>query len=360
MERWIRIPLFAAMLWALFAPASAAAQPAEEAVEPLVVATVERSPFAMRQGDDLTGFAVDLWQAVAEALGRPTEFVEASSFSDMLDKVERGEVDAAIANITVTSSREAVMDFSQPMFDAGIRIMVRSEGTSVSLFRALLTPELLMLAGGAMVLLFAAANFMWLLERKKQDFFDHDYAEGTWRGFWWALNVIVNGGFEERMPVTILGRLFSVFLVFSSLFLVSAFVAKITATLTVSELQSQIGSIQDLYGTQVGTTSGSTAESFLEERSVRVQAFSDIAAMFEALEAGEVDAVVHDAPILDYYAVTDGRGRVQVVGEMLQPEKYAIAFPQGSDMVEAVNRSLLQLREDGTMDRLHDQWFERD
>jgi len=236
---------------------------------------------------------------------------------------------------------------------------VPSDGSSTSVLSALFNAEILGLLVLATVLLFGIGNVMWLLERRHQQYFQtDDYGEGVFRGFWWALNVIVNGGFEDKMPRTLLGRLFAVILVVASLFVVSAFVAQITTNLTVAELQSQVGGINDLYGKRVGTTNGSTASDLLDHRALPQRQFPDTEALFTALEDGEIDAVVHDAPILAYYAATRGRGRVHVVGEMLQPEKYGIAFPQGSPLVEPVNRVLLKLREDGTIAAIHERWFE--
>lgn len=356
MVRWILASLVVVGLFVF--GGSARAQEAPDPAPPLRVATVERPPFAMRNGSEFQGFSIELWREVAAALDRPTEFVEAPDIPTLLAQVENGDVDAAIANITVSSKREEVLDFSQPMFDAGLRIMVRNDGSGASVLSALFDAEILGLLAFATVFLFVVGNVMWLLERRQQEYFQTDYGEGAFRGFWWALNLVVNGGFEERMPQTWLGRLFAVFLVVSSLFVVSAFVAQITATITVSELQSQIGGINDLYGKQVGTTNGSTAAEFLDQRALTSEGFADTEALFAALESGRIDAVVHDAPILAYYAATRGRGRVQVVGDMLQPEKYGVAFPEGSPLVEPVNRALLKLREDGTIASIHDRWFE--
>jgi len=86
-----------------------------------------------------------------------SEFVTASSFSDMLEAVKNGSVDAAIANISITSVREEVVDFSQPIFDAGLQILVKQNSGSVDILSALLTWEMFgWLAMGALVL-FAGA-----------------------------------------------------------------------------------------------------------------------------------------------------------------------------------------------------------
>ena len=321
------------------------------------IATIERQPFAMAEGDDYSGFSIELWQALARELGVRTEFVLATSFSDMLRQVQAGEVDAAIANISITSAREAVMDFSQPIFDAGLQVLVREGAGTNGVVAALFNLQILGWLATALAVLLAAATLMWLFERRMQPYFEYPYREGLWRSFWWALNVVVNGGFEERIPRSWPGRLFAVCLVIASLFLVSIFVAKITATLTVGQLRSNIQGYTDLYSKRVGTTSGSTSAAFLKSKSIRFKDFPDTASMFEALDGGALDAVVHDAPILAYYAATEGKGRARTVGTIFRPEKYGIALPQGSAMLEPINRNLLRLRENGTYGELIERWF---
>jgi len=326
---------------------------------PLIVTTIERPPFVIKTDQGLAGFSVELWQAIAADINRDFRFEPVAQFSNMLDRVKRREADAAIANITITSQREEVMDFTQPMFDAGLKVMVLETGTSVGLLGAIFNLEMLALIALSFLLLFGAANLMWWFEHRIQPYFQYPYREGVFRSFWWSLNVIVNGGFEERIPQTRWGRVFAVFLVFASLFIVSAFVAKITATLTVGELQSQIQSYSDLYGRKVGTTRGSTAAAFLQSHAIDYEGYDTIDDLFDAITQKRIAAVVHDAPVLEYFAATRGRNRVRVVGTLLRPEKYGIALAAGSPLLEDVNRSLLKLKENGDYARLLDRWFDR-
>ena len=332
---------------------------AGEAPAKLKIMTIERKPFAMVMNGKLVGFSVDLWDAMAQELGLAYDFEVATQFSDMLGRVEVQEADAAIANITITSAREQKMDFTQPIFDSGIQVLVRDEDGPAGLVGALFNWEMLGLIVLAGVILFIIANLMWFFERREQPYFQYPYKEGIWRSFWWALNVIVNGGFEERVPQTRRGRAFAVFLVIASLFLVSAFVAKITASLTVSELKAQIQSYRDLFNRRVGTTVGSTSASFLDFHSVPYRHFEKMDAVFKALEDGQLDAIVHDAPVLRYYANTSGRGQVRLVGSVLRPEKYGIALQAGSPYRERIDRILLKMREDGRYDEIYRRWFGR-
>lgn len=338
-------------------PQTAFAQQSVQSEKTLKVITIERPPFSFISGDKYSGFSIDLWNAVAKNMGYRTEFITSSTFSGMLEAVKNDTADAAIANISITSAREEIIDFSHPIFDSGLQIMMRVHGSSAGILSALFTWQMFgWLAIGGLVL-FAAATLMWFFERRSQKFFEQPYHEAIWPSFWWALNMVVNGGFEERIPNSWPGRIFAVLLVISSLFVVSIFVAKITATLTVGELRSSVQTLSDLHGKSVGTTSGSTSAAFLKENQVRFRKFNDINSLFINLENENLDAIVQDAPILAYYAQTDGKGIVRTVGKVFHSEKYGIALKQGSALIEPVNLSLLRLRENGTYQSLIDKWF---
>jgi len=304
-----------------------------------------------------TGFSLELWEMVANDLGRAYKIVRVSEFAEMLDLVQTASVDAAVANISITSQREAVMDFSQPIFESGLQIMVPSgETRGGSIFRLIFSRGLLAFLAISIAALFAAGMVMWRLERNAQPYFDKSANEAAFPAFWWALNLVVNGGFEERPPVTVFGRIFGVFLVISSLFIVSIFVAKVTATLTIDAIQNNVTSIQDLYGKQVGTIDGSTASTFIESRDLKYRGFSDLEAMLAEFENGQLDAIIFDAPILAFYA-NDREHVADMAGAMFQRENYGFALPSNSELTESINRSLLRIRENGTYEKLYRKWF---
>ncbi|MCI2399875.1 transporter substrate-binding domain-containing protein [Aliiroseovarius subalbicans] len=324
----------------------------------LRVATVTRAPFSLEQDGVQTGFSLDLWAALMEDMSRGSEVVRVQDFREMLSLVETGQVDAAVANISITADRERVLDFSQPIFEGGLQIMVPAGGSSGSpLLRVLLNSDLLIAILVAFAVLLGVGMMMWRFERRSQEYFDLEARDAMFPAFWWALNLVVNGGFEERVPRSLMGRLFGVVLVVSSLFIVSIFVANITAALTVNAIQGSVNSINDLYGKRVGTTSGSTAAAYLDRRDLRHEGFADLDALLDAFEAGNLDAVVFDAPILAFYVNTDGQGIAELVGSVFLRENYGIALATGSDLAEPLNQSLLRLREDGTYDALRQKWF---
>lgn len=328
------------------------------AAQTLTVSTVTRPPFSMvAEGAD-TGFSMELLQALAGALGWEYRIARQDLFSEMLESVTGGTADLAIANISITSARETLMDFSQPIFESGLQIMVPADQRRTpTLWRALLSRDLLMAIGIAFVLLMGGGMAMWYFERRAQPYFNRSASEAWFPSFWWALNLVVNGGFEERVPRTLFGRLFGVVLVVSSLFIVSVFVAKITSVMTVEAIAGAVNSVNDLYGQRVATIDGSTAAGFLDRREIDYRGYDGLEPMLADFEAGAIDAVVFDAPILSYYATHEGRDFAAMAGPVFLRENYGIAFPTGSALIEEVNQALLALRENGIYDAIYRTWF---
>jgi polar amino acid transport system substrate-binding protein len=328
------------------------------AAQNLTVSTVTRQPFSMVIDDKNTGFSIELLAEIAQNLDSEISIVRHDSFSEMLNAVTSGTSDAAIANISITSAREQAMDFSHPIFSSGLRRLIPIKPDSrFSLISTIVSWELFFAIIGAFGVLLAGGMLMWRLERNHQDYFDKPAHEAMFPAFWWALNLVVNGGFEERVPRTPFGRIFGVLLVISSLFVVSIFVARITAAMTISAIESSVSSVNDLYGKRVGTVAGSTAEAFLQNRDLNGYALNDLSDVLRAFEDGDLDAVVFDSPILAYYVKTDGARFGQLAGPTFQHENYGIALPSGSELVEPINQALLELREDGTYAQIYRKWF---
>ena len=214
----------------------------------LKVMTIERQPFAMALGGKLVGFSVELVEGGCQGTRNGIRNSRLRRRFRPCSSTSRRPMRTLPSPILRSRpSARTVLDFSQPMFDAGIQVMMRAEGRIEWAVSARCSiGKCSACCWLRAIVLFVVANLMWWFERRDQAYFQYPYGEGMWRSFWWALNLMVNGGFEERMPQTRNGRVFAVFLVIASLFLVSAFVAKITASLTVGELKSHIQGYRDL------------------------------------------------------------------------------------------------------------------
>ena len=108
-------------------PASAQDATAPDAAAPpppLIVATKTAAPLAFKGPDGAwTGMAIDAMTEIAGELGRTFQWRE-QTLEEMLDAVEAGDVDAAVAAITVTFEREARLDFTFPYYTSGLGIAI--------------------------------------------------------------------------------------------------------------------------------------------------------------------------------------------------------------------------------------------
>jgi polar amino acid transport system substrate-binding protein len=337
----------------------------EEKPEKLRVVTKPFEPFVIPKGNELEGFSIDLWKAIAKEMKREYEFSQVETITELLDLVKEKRVDIGIAGISMTAEREKNIDFSHSFFDdAGLQIMVREKsnrslGIISDMFPAIIDSQIPTYIGLLLLVLLIAAHIIWIMERHNNPNFSKGYLTGIGDGFWWAAVTVTTVGYGDKTPKGLVGRVFGVFWIFMGFFIVASFTASVTTTLTLQKLEEQIQVPNDLRGKEVATVKGSTAESYLFELIGKkgITGFLHIEQAYQALENGEMDAIVYDAPVLRYYASHDGKGRVKLVGTLFNKESYAIALPTDSPLIEEINRILLELRETGTYDEIKKKWF---
>jgi len=348
----------AVLLAAVALPAHLAPAQAQSG-DTLRVATKPLAPFVFTTGDTPTGFSVDVWAEVAERLGLSYEWVVYNTVDEILDAVQSGAADVAIAGISMTRERETVVDFTHPYFDAGLQIMVPA-GASFSLretVRHFLSPGMLSFVIIGLVAATIMAHFIYFAERRHNPDFQHGYLRGLWEAVWWLLTIVANGEYPDRPTRSSARRLMTITFWLVGLLLVAQFTATVTSALTVQQLTSDIDGPEDLPGKRVATVAGSTAAAYLDAIGLPFVAVPLIEEAYALLAAGEVEAVVYDAPVLRYYSVSAGRGTMEVIDAVFKPEKYGIALPPGSELRESINEVLLEMYQDGTLSEIEGRWF---
>ena len=121
---------------------------------------------------------------------------------------------------------------------------------------------------------------------------------------------------------------------------------------------TDIKSVEDLKDKVVATKLGTSSVDFLKEYETgKVSLFQDQDAALMELRTGGADAVIFDAPVLQHYMNTVGKGAVKVVGPVYQGQYYGTAFPMGAELRNKVNISLLKLIESGEYARMYKKWF---
>jgi ABC-type proline/glycine betaine transport system substrate-binding protein/ABC-type amino acid transport substrate-binding protein len=329
----------------------------------LRVVTKRLEPFVIYQNGRYTGFSIELWEKIADEMSINYELYGVNTIAKLLDEVKRGAADIAIAGIGITVEREKYLDFSHSFFESGLQILVTQESDTplgaifAKVFSILLSPGLLYGVCLFLIVLIIAAHIIWLLERPHNPQFSRGYINGLWQSIWWAVVTVTTVGYGDKTPKGKMGRLFALIWILAGYFVFAYFTASVTTTVTVQELQGSINGPQDLFGKKVATVERSTAVEYLTIQGLTTVKLADIEKAYDLLEAGEVDAVVFDAPVLQHYALKKGKGRVKVVGLVFKEENYGIALQADSPFREEINIALLRLVENGVYKEIHDKWF---
>jgi len=102
----------------------------------------------------------------------------------------------------------------------------------------------------------------------------------------------------------------------------------------------------------------SSGQAYLSSVGIGPVFVNEIEAAYELLDDGDVDAVVFDAPVLDYWASHNSGGKLTTVGAEFDKVSYGIAVSdQNAELREQINRVLLDAIESGEYDLLRDRWF---
>lgn len=310
----------------------------------VVVGVKEAAPFAFRDGDQWSGIAVELWRDVGSELGVRTRF-EPCTLDELFAGVRAGRFDAGIGALTVTAEREESMDFGQPFYESGLGIAAATEGGSgwTAVMDRLVSKEFLALVGGLVALLFLAGFLVWMFERRgNRDQFGGGPSKGLGEGFWWAAVTMTTVGYGDRAPQSVGGRVVALIWMFSSLISISFFTAAIASQLTLSNLRGAVQGPEDLARARVATVASSTSSRWLDRRGLSSVRHPDLAAALDALERGDADAVVYDAPLLRFAIRREHAATVTVLPHRLERQAYAFVFPENSTMRERVNRVTLK------------------
>lgn len=329
----------------------------------LRVVTKRFEPFVIYQDKEYTGFSIELWEKIAKSLGMEYELYGVNTIAKLLDEVERGAADVAVAGISITSKREQVLDFSHAFFETGLQIMVPEGSGSIlgevisRIFSVIFSRELLYGVAIFLIVLFIAAHVIWVLERRHNPQFPKSYPQGLWQSIWWAVVTVTTVGYGDKTPKGNIGRLFGLIWILAGYFVFAYFTASVTTTATVQELLGTIDSPRDLFGKQVATVENSTAADYLASQGITAVKVEDVEKAYPLLESGKVEAIVYDAPVLQHHASKTGKGKVKVVGLLFQEQNYGIALQVLSPYREKINIVLLKLIESGAYQEIVDKWF---
>lgn len=311
----------------------------------LMVGVKEAPPFAMKnKAGEWTGISIYLWKELAKSLNYQYQFQE-YNLATLLNKVRDEELDVGIAAITISKEREEVFDFSLPYFTTGLSILTqKKEQSFFDVLGRLFSWRFFQVIAALVFLLFIIGILLWVVERKQnEEQFGGKWWQGIGAAFWWSAVTMTTVGYGDKAPVTPLGRIIGFVWMFAGIMIISGFTAAITSALTIDQLTTAIKGPEDLDNVGVATVRSSSSANYLKYREVAFLATNTIEEAIEALDKGKVEAVVYDAPILQYIIRKGDKKTLELLPDVFLPFHYGIALPVSSTRKEEINVKLLEI-----------------
>jgi polar amino acid transport system substrate-binding protein len=120
-----------------------------------------------------------------------------------------------------------------------------------------------------------------------------------------------------------------------------------------------VQTLEDVRGLLLGAQEATTGLFYIRETiepSQDPRVFATTVAANQALLNEQIDAFVIDVPIAAGL-IQESPDELVTVGQFVTNEEWGIVFEEGSPLVEPVNWALQQMKDDGTLDALQDEWL---
>ena len=313
----------------------AQAVPADAQNRELIIGTKLAPPFAMKDKDGKwSGISIELWSHIAERLKLKYRIVEEPTVQGLIDRTAAKSFDASIAAITVTASRESMLDFSQPYYVTGLGIAVARGGPPMwsQVGWTLISFSCLQAVLALLVIAIVVALLIWLFERRHNDDFGGGTLKGIGSSMWWSAEAMTQASTGFRGPKTMAGRIVAMVWRVASIITVAVFTAGVTTALTARKLEGMVREVGDLGRVRVGAVAGSATTDYLLANRIHYRGFGNAEAGLQALQSGSIDAFVYDKPLLAWTVLQRFSGTVEVLEMDFDPQYYAAAFQPGSPL----------------------------
>ncbi|XP_014297240.1 glutamate receptor ionotropic, kainate 2 isoform X2 [Microplitis demolitor] len=343
--------------------------------------------------DRYEGFAIDIIHELSKILHFNYTFVEqvdkvtgspnpkTGKWSGMLGKIIDGEADLAITDLTITSDREKVVDFTMPFMHLGISILYKKPGTAAPSLFSFLSP----LSGAVWLCLlgalFVTSLLLLIIGRISPAEWNNPYPcienpvelsnQFTFSNcLWFTIGSIMQQG-SEIAPIGVSTRILATAWWFFCMLMTTSYTANLAAFLTIETIVRPIKSAEDLanlngkipYGAK---RDGATFKFFQGSN------YSTYVKMYQYMKdhpevmtvdndegriraSNEDYAFLMESSMIDYVAQRDCN--LTQIGGQLDNKGYGIAMRKNFPYRNKLNTAVLQMQESGILSELKKKWW---
>lgn len=320
--------------------------------------------------DTVRGFCIDVFVAATALLQYPVPYKfimfgdgsENPSYAQLINKIQTNEFDAVVGDIAIVTNRTRVVDFTQPYIESGLVVLTSVKKHSSSGW-SFLQPFTIRMWGVTGLFFLIIGTVVWLLEHRINDDFRGPPVKQIITVFWFSFSTLFFAHREDTRST--LGRFVIIIWLFVVLIIQSSYTASLTSILTVQQLTSPITGIDSLVASDepIGFQVGSFAENYLlHELGVsksRLRALGNPDEYKRALDLGPgnggVMAIVDERPYIELFLLE--HPKFAVVGSEFTKSGWGFAFPRDSPLAVDLSTAILELSENGDLQRIHEKWL---
>ncbi|CAJ2635940.1 unnamed protein product [Trifolium pratense] len=220
--------------------------------------------------DTFKGFCIDVFLSAVNLLpyAVPYKFIPYGdgqsnpSNTELVRLITTGVFDAAVGDITITTERTRMVDFTQPYIESGLVVVASVKKTDSNAW-AFLTPFTPMMWTVTAIFFLLVGAVVWILEHRLNDDFRGPPKKQVATILWFSFSTMFFAHRENT--VSTLGRFVLLIWLFVVLIINSSYTASLTSILTVQQLSSSIKGIESLVNSKepIGYMQGSFARSYL-------------------------------------------------------------------------------------------------
>lgn len=298
-----------------------------------------------------SGFAIDLLKHLSENIGFTYELeLWNGTWDRMVETVGRPDTtyDMAIGDITVTSYRELVCDFTSSFFQSSYRILVRRpDSSSASGLWQFFDPFSWDVWVMLLVFLFFSSFMLYFLEHWHLRHVSPGLAETMWVSF----STFYSTQKAEKITSNY-GRFYLIVACFIVMVINAAFTANMTSFLLDKDITLPYATLQEVGQLGVGVQGGTATYRYIknvEHVSTIVKTSYDNAV--QDLKSGKIAVFINNEPSQKYLALNDCG--VALSGNSFHQEKYAFALKRGSPLLASLNQAILNAWDSGYIEDLY-------
>ncbi len=319
----------------------------------LVVGIYHDPPFVIKSDDNsFQGLSIELWEGIAESSDLKFRYLQASDYIGILKKLEYREIDLTINPMDVNDLRVEKFDMTQPYFisSIGVAIPFLNRSTMSVFISNIFSFRFLKIILLLVFVIFVFGFFLWLVERNHNKFQFRPGILGLFDGLWWSAVTMTTVGYGDKAPKSNLGKGIAIIWMFTAVIIISSFTAGIASTLTISGLQTDIRTAEDIRLVEHVSAVGATSSEFylLQENIPINQTYATPIVALRALAKKENDVLLYDRTVLQYYinrlALNE---KVKLLPITLKESYQSFMLPKDHPAFDRINVGLMkEIQED--------------